>query len=74
MGRLGYNMVGVLINRSLDFFKRKKKFHLAELAFELGYRSPEYFRRSQWKLIEAKLGDCLMQHSAWEYEYICDEG
>ncbi len=71
---LGYNQVGILIQRVIDFSRKRKRVNIAELASELGYRSPEYFRRSQWRLVKAKLGDCIEEIDGWNYEWICGEG
>ena len=70
--RLGLNHIGILLNRVVEVFRKKKRIHLAELAAELGYRSPEYFRRSPWRLIEARLNDCIIQVEPWVYEWVCD--
>jgi hypothetical protein len=71
--RLGYNHIGIILNRAGEYLRKHKKIHLAELAAELGYRSPEYFRRSIWRLIEAKFGDCIVKVEPWVYEWVCDD-
>ncbi len=71
--RLGYNHIGVLLNRVVELFRERKRLHIAEVAAELGYRSPEYFRRSIWKLVEIRLEECLVKIDGWTYEWTCDD-
>lgn len=71
--KLGLNRVGLILNKTIEYFKKRKKVHIAELAAELGYRSPEYFRRSIWKLIEVRLEDCIVKVEPWVYEWLCDD-
>ena len=55
---LGRNRIGLLVNSATSFLRREKKVSVARLAAELGYRSPEYFRRSVLPLL-VELTECI---------------
>ena len=70
---LGYNHVGVLVNRAVEIVKREKRLSLALLAAKLGYRSPEYFRRSQLRLI-LDMAECIEYNPLTKEVYwACEE-
>ena len=54
----GFNRVGILVNQAAKIVRQEKRISVALLAARLGYRSPEYFKRSQLKLI-LEMNECI---------------
>ena len=74
MGGLGLNRVGILINAATDLLSKEKRMSVEALAAKLGYRSVEYFRRSQLKLI-ISMSECIeFDRMTGEVVWVCDEG
>ena len=70
---LGLNRVGILLNRASEIVRRERRISVALLAAKLGYRSPEYFRRSQLRLI-LDANECVSYDSfTKEVYWACDD-
>ena len=70
---LGFNRVGLLLNKASEIVRREKRIGVALLAAKLGYRSPEYFRRSQLKLI-LEANECISYDPfTREVIWVCDD-
>ena len=54
----GRNKIARLVSLASDFLRREGRASVARVAASLGYRSPEYFRRSVMPLI-VELNDCI---------------
>jgi len=71
LGGLGRNRIGVLVNRASDFLRRHGRVSVPRLAAHLGYRSPEYFRRSVLPLL-VELTECIDVSDNYVV-WICEE-
>jgi hypothetical protein len=68
---LGLNRIGRLVSQATVIVRSEKRISIPLLAARLGYRSPEYFRRSQLKLI-LELNDCIALEDN-DVVWICDD-